>query len=333
MATDFSKYLAFNTELVETGIIALDTVTGGGFTKGDMVEFSSLPGVGKSTLLLNVVKNLIARGKKCAYLDFERAVKQSLLVGMGMEKMRSTKVGDPFLFLTPITFKDADEIMQELLNPKEPYDFIVIDSATAIQAPSMVDMDFMDAVKQIGVKARIMSIALERWKSQLREVGTCLCLLNQMRTDIDMSFGGKTTEDSAGGFALKFYPDLRLRLKEGPQMKRKELTPRGEVDIVYGNMAHLWAEKNKQERPFIKVSVPILYGLGVANTLTMKDLMVSAGWIEVGNAGNFKIKFGAKEEAVRGTDNLIEWIKKNHAEIKQALKDKGLLKLTGTPQE
>lgn len=323
---DLSKFSGIDGEKVETGIIGLDAVLGGGFEKGDMIECSSMSGVGKSTVVLNVCKFLVQRGIKCAYLDFEHAVKKSLLEGMGLYESLGSKPGDKFLFLTPTTYADADKCLKEIYAPENGYGLVVIDSATSILPSKLKDKGTEDI--EIGLEARLNSSFLKKYKAACRETGVAMWLVNQMRTDINTAPGAKTTEDSAGGMALKFYPDVRLRLQAGEQLKRLEPTLMGDREVVYGNMAHLWAVKNKATRPGIRISLPIIFGKGVSNVMTIKDILTTRKVILGGGGGYFTVMWKGETIAVRGNDDLNKWVKERSAELKAFLKESGMLNLT-----
>ncbi|WP_435640996.1 DNA repair protein RadA [Micavibrio aeruginosavorus] len=59
-----------------TGIAEYDRVTGGGMVPGSAILIGGDPGIGKSTLLLQAVCALSARGSRCLYVSGEEAVDQ-----------------------------------------------------------------------------------------------------------------------------------------------------------------------------------------------------------------------------------------------------------------
>jgi DNA repair protein RadA/Sms len=59
-----------------SGIAEFDRVTGGGLVPGSASLIGGDPGIGKSTLLLQVVCALAKAGKRCAYVSGEEAVDQ-----------------------------------------------------------------------------------------------------------------------------------------------------------------------------------------------------------------------------------------------------------------
>ena len=69
-----------------TGLSELDRVLGGGAVRGSLVLVSGAPGIGKSTLLLQVCRNLAAAGKRVLYISGEESLKQI--------RLRAERIGD-----------------------------------------------------------------------------------------------------------------------------------------------------------------------------------------------------------------------------------------------
>lgn len=329
-----TKFASFNSTIEETGIIPLDIVLGGGYCRGDLHEVASKSGVGKSTLMLNLMKNELAKGKMCAYVDVEKGVKKSICDNMGLPEP-SCEPGSPFLLLSPTTFRDAEEILGMVLDLDEkqmkkgmkPYDHIFVDSITALIPSKMREKSIEEP--EPGIKARMQSAFMEKYKPCLRETGACMWMINQMRMHLDFAPGGEgCVEKSAGSRALEFYPDIRLRMQAGPVLKREEQTVMGIKDVIYGNMARIWAVKNRGERPEIRVTIPILFGLGVSNVLLLKEIITEQKIVTGGAGGFFTINWKGGEVSVRGTDELTGWIRANMGELKEYLKAQGHFDLT-----
>ena len=105
-------------ERTKTGIKELDRVLGGGIVQGSLVLVGGDPGIGKSTLLLQVCQNLAARQKKVLYISGEESLKQI--------KLRANRMGEfaDSLFLLCETNLAAIQSVIE----KETPDVVVIDS-------------------------------------------------------------------------------------------------------------------------------------------------------------------------------------------------------------
>ena len=72
-------------ERIETGIGELDRVLGGGIVPGSLVLVGGDPGIGKSTLLLQVCQKLSAHGKNVLYISGEESLRQI--------KLRANRMG------------------------------------------------------------------------------------------------------------------------------------------------------------------------------------------------------------------------------------------------
>jgi DNA repair protein RadA/Sms len=61
---------------IATGLSELDRVTGGGIVPGSALLIGGEPGIGKSTLLLQLAAALASRGRRALYFSGEEAVAQ-----------------------------------------------------------------------------------------------------------------------------------------------------------------------------------------------------------------------------------------------------------------
>lgn len=315
------RYAPGPVEKISTGVISLDIVLGGGYPKGNLIEVTSETGVGKTTMLLQVAKNLIKKGIKVAYNDLENGVEDSIIEGMGLKEYKDS---GHFKLSSPRTFDELEEVFDELLVPNPPYPVVVIDSLTAAMPGKLEGISITEI--QPGLQARLESALLQKYKSMLRKTGVTVFMICQMRTKFD--FRGKSESDTAGSKAVSFYSDMRIRLKIGERMMRKEMTAFGERLVPYGNIAHIWSLKNRSERPDIMIDIPIIFGVGVSNIMTLKEVMSVNGMITGGGGGNFAIHFKGEDTSVRGTEALNAWIRDHRDDVYETLKTGGFLKLT-----
>ena len=316
-------FIVSGTDMVPTDILSLDMVLGGGFNRGDMVEISSESGVGKSTMVLHVVRNFLARDLRCMYLDVERGVQVGMLDSFKIREKMGTEFGDPFLLLSPTTFSDLDEILSLVMQDEGRYDLIVIDSITAL-LPGKLQTVSVDEI-QPGLEARSQGAILKKWKPSFRELGTTCVLVNQLRTKLDFMRGSKV--ESAGGFALQFYPDVRIRMRSGRAMKTKERTALGTDDVIYGNEAYIWCVKNRSQRPEVRLRLPVIFGKGVSNAVTAAGIMRANDLMVGGGAGWFTLQVGSEEVKIHGEQAAVRWIRENYAQVISFLREGGYLEL------
>ncbi len=141
-----------------TGIGELDRVLGGGIVPGSLVLVGGDPGIGKSTLLLQVCRKLSDKNKKILYISGEESLKQI--------KMRANRMGDfsDSLYLLCETNLD---MIRGVIEEQKP-DMVVIDSIqtmydeTVASAPGSVSQVrestnvFMQLAKGFGISIFIV---------------------------------------------------------------------------------------------------------------------------------------------------------------------------------
>lgn len=101
-----------------TGIAELDRVLGGGIVQGSLTLVGGDPGIGKSTLLLQVCRNLAEARRKVLYISGEESQVQI--------KMRADRIGS-FSENMLLLCETALDTISEVIRQKKP-DVVVIDS-------------------------------------------------------------------------------------------------------------------------------------------------------------------------------------------------------------
>ena len=145
-------------ERVCTGIGELDRVLGGGIVPGSLVLVGGDPGIGKSTLLLQVCQRLTERKQKLLYISGEESLKQI--------KLRADRMGtftDDLLLLCETNIETIRSVIE-----KERPSLVVIDSIQTMyseevsSAPGSVSQVreatniFMQIAKGIGISIFIV---------------------------------------------------------------------------------------------------------------------------------------------------------------------------------
>lgn len=105
-----------------TGISEFDHVLGGGVVAGSLILLAGSPGIGKSTLLLQVAGSLAVSGKKCLYISGEESLEQ---VKLRADRLR---IDSPELIIFSET--NIKEIINQIkeIEPK----FAIIDSIQTV---------------------------------------------------------------------------------------------------------------------------------------------------------------------------------------------------------
>lgn len=146
-----------------TGVSELDRVLGGGIVEGALMLIGGDPGVGKSTLLLQVCANLARAGKRVLYISGEESAKQI--------KLRANRLGIREQLY--VLAENALDAVEEKLNQLQP-DVAVVDSVQTMYRPEMASAP--GSVSQVReCTSLIMRIC--------KETGTAIFLVGHVTKD------------------------------------------------------------------------------------------------------------------------------------------------------
>lgn len=112
---------------LSTDIGELDRVLGGGIVEGGLMLIGGDPGIGKSTLLLQVCANLCRQGRKVLYISGEESAKQL--------KLRARRLGIDVPNLYVLAENALDQV-EDKLTQLQP-DVAVVDSIQTMYRPEM----------------------------------------------------------------------------------------------------------------------------------------------------------------------------------------------------
>ena len=122
-----SSVVASNEERVSTNMKELDRVLGGGIVRGSLVLVGGDPGIGKSTLLLQVCRNLSAQGQSVLYVSGEESLQQI--------KIRAERIGT-FTDNLQLLCETSLDLIREVIERQKPQ-IVVIDSVQTMYNDSV----------------------------------------------------------------------------------------------------------------------------------------------------------------------------------------------------
>lgn len=111
---------------IGSGVVAVDEVFGGGIVPGSLVLMAGDPGIGKSTLLLQLAQNVAAK-QTVLYMSGEESAEQ---VGLRAERLLKASAGFDFVSST-----DADALIATIATAQ--YDLVVVDSIQTMSSASL----------------------------------------------------------------------------------------------------------------------------------------------------------------------------------------------------
>lgn len=94
---------------ISSGCGELDRVLGGGIVPGSLVLVGGDPGIGKSTLLLQVCKNMTQQGRRVLYISGEESLQQ-----IKMRAERIGKIGEELLLLCETNLETIKSAIQRV---------------------------------------------------------------------------------------------------------------------------------------------------------------------------------------------------------------------------
>lgn len=140
-ATSIKNVSSSEESRIATRISELDRVLGGGIVKGSLVLVGGDPGIGKSTLLLEMCRNLVEDDVKVLYVSGEesmsqiksRAVRLGAAVGSNKEAQEKESIIEERLML--LSDNDMDNIENQIDSLAA--EVVVIDSIQTIEAANV----------------------------------------------------------------------------------------------------------------------------------------------------------------------------------------------------
>jgi DNA repair protein RadA/Sms len=128
---------------IVTGILGLDEVLGGGLVPGAVILLAGDPGIGKSTLLLQLAKS-VAAFKKVLYVSGEESAAQI--------RLRASRLGveSPQLYVT--AEQNIGQISEQMA--LEPATVVIVDSIQAVFHPELASAP--GSVSQVRESAQVL---------------------------------------------------------------------------------------------------------------------------------------------------------------------------------
>ncbi len=134
-----------------TGIAEMDRVLGGGIVHGSLTLLGGDPGIGKSTLLLQMCENISRAGKKVLYISGEESLQQ-----IKLRAQRLGSFGDELLLMCENDLTDIEAVIR-----RENPEIVIIDS---IQ--TMVNPDVSSSAGSVSQVRESTSVLLQLAKGQ-----------------------------------------------------------------------------------------------------------------------------------------------------------------------
>ena len=251
---------ALDVETISTGSIVLDSLAGGGFPVGRIIELFGPESSGKTSIALNAIADVQRKGGNALFIDAEQALDPNYakVLGVNTEELGLTQL---------IIAEQVMFTIQEMIKSGT-VDLIAVDSVASLVPQAEYDNPEGNT---IGLIARILSKHL-RIIAKLANDHRCTVLfLNQVRESIGVMYGNPET--TPGGRSLKFYASQRIRISRTGQYK--------EGSEVLGTEVQFRIVKNKIAPPFMSGKTILTFAQGINRPAEIIEVGGSIGAIEV----------------------------------------------------
>lgn len=287
-----------------TGSLALDYVISprtGGMEAGRVIELWGDYSTGKTTLALGLCANVIANGRKAVFVDAENSFRWDMAQNI------ITNLAELHL-IDKIPARESANVARQLIQTGE-VGILVIDSVAAWKPlpETKKDGEDTDFTKdKIGAQSLFLSQTLPILSHICRQHGTILVLLNQARENIGAYQGGLKP---FGGKAEEHQNNVRLKLSgRASYTSARILDP--ESEEIIGQWVTVNCDKNKLDRPFKEVKIPLILGYGVNPYMELAELAVMCGVVEA-PSGRYRLA-GSDQQLAHGANAFVALLHENH---------------------
>lgn len=236
-------------QTISTGSVVLDSITGGGFPRGRLIEIYGQEASGKTSIALTAVGNVQREGGNAVFVDLENALDPKYARKLGVDT-------NALAVSQPDYAEQAMNLVYRLTNSGT-VDIIVVDSIASMIPKAELEGDMEQ--QTIGLLARLMSKGLRQLASAANKTGTTILFINQTRDAIGGFSPMGTPQTTPGGKAMKFYASQRIEVKK--TVKVEEKTSNGKE--IVGNEVRMTVRKNKIAPPFGVGTTVLTFGRGI----------------------------------------------------------------------
>lgn len=246
---------------ISTGSLVLDSICGGGFPRGRIIEIYGPEASGKTSIALTAVGNVQREGGTAVFIDLENALDPKYAQKLGVNV-------DELFIAQPDYAEQALDMIESLVDTRL-VDFIVVDSVAALVPKQELEGSAEDIT--IGLVARLLSKSLKKLVSSANRSSTTVIFTNQVRAAIGQWSPTGNPETTTGGKAMKFFASQRIDVRRRGQVK--------EGKEIIGNEIRLKVVKNKIAPPFGEGVTVLTFNQGINRAAELIEIGPEIGAI------------------------------------------------------
>lgn len=315
-----SPIIECTSDKIRTGLISIDYILGGGFSRSRLVEVHGHEGRGKTSFVLQCIKQAQddIENVQILYVDAELSLdiiyvlKLGIKINLNKKYIKILKIPEEYhhliclegidLYRPADKNKSGEDTLDMILDSVRMgiYDYIIVDSKDALLPEAEQEaIDKEGFTKDnIGLQSRMFSKFCRVISAHLGETKTIIVMISQIREKIGIAFGNP--EVVAGGRALIFYYSTRLSITGGSAIK--------EADNIIGRKVTIKTIKHKlYPGPGLVTQACIFNNIGFDIYENLVDSALTCDIIK--RSG---IWYTYKEHKIQGKANVPTYIKDNN---------------------
>jgi len=292
-------------EIVSTGSLGLDLATRvGGLVRGRIHELVGVEGVGKTTLLINAMREHQQRYPDLAVgmIDMEQTWDWDWAEANGLDISE-----DRFIHVYPDNSEDVSDQIKEMTQDGL-LSMISVDSIGGMESQGAFDKDAEKS--NMGKNAQIITRMVKHTAVLLRRTNTTGVFVNQLRANFaDQT--GKAGDVSAGPKVLKYSTTMKIDMRRTAEstLKVKRLDGNETVEEIVGQQVRARVVRSKvaaqgraAEFWIINQDTPEYGPIGIDRADEALSLGIRTGVIGVRGGGHHDLPDGT---SIRGRDLVL----------------------------
>ncbi|MGE5456334.1 MAG: AAA family ATPase [Ignavibacteriales bacterium] len=282
------------TEIISTNIFVSDFILKGGLELGSSIQLVGESGVGKSTISLQLAKQICNQGKNVVYVDSEGSVTNELLKTIGLEDFMNNR----FFLIKEPTFKKVDDYLCKFIATGE-ISMIIIDSLAGLVHEGFTNLK--DSISSTTNNTSYNSKNLTQFISKFKSLATlnkfCLVMINQYRYSVNMMVGSQKKE--YGSKVVRYSSDIIIKISN----IKKHVDFKGMAKAFNGIELELEVIKSNKSAPEESIPFALHYGKGISNLINKIYALIKLKIIEQ-KGSYYQFKYNDKAVYEQGLANF-----------------------------
>ncbi len=257
-----------------------------GFCRKKIYAFAGKNGIGKTTLILDIVSRFISQGFTGVYQDVECGLNENFLSNFGLLEYTAKTTEEflsgekPFFVCSPSSFNESLSVLNKILRVRN-IDFCIIDSFKQLLVDGDTDKDEVENNDGQGLMASpreestyFPALRKITQKNNIVTIGAQQVRMKKLPGNRIVFY-----EDEAGANGYLFNTDVRFFLKDKGAIEKMVTNNIGERESKrIGTHLELVSKKNRFGMRFLHFTV--IFGKGISLVYMYKDVLIASKYIK-----------------------------------------------------